>query len=81
MRYLYRSPVKRLIMITPDKGAERLVWLAEGIPGRTWMSGEYYEKNKPAKTSVQADDALLAQQLGERSAAMLGLSHATLEGR
>jgi len=77
MRYLYHSPVKRLIMITPDKGAERLVWLAEGTPGRTWMSGEYYEKNKPAKTSPQADDALLAQQLWERSAAMLGLSEAT----
>jgi hypothetical protein len=68
-------------MITPDKGAERLVWLAEGTPGHTWKSGEYYEKNKPAETSPQANDALLAQQLWDRSAAMLGLSEATLEGR
>ena len=73
MRYLYHSPLKNLFMITPDKGAGPLVWLAEGTPGRTWKSGEYYEKNKPAKTSPQADDAHLARQLWDRSAAMLGL--------
>jgi NAD(P)-dependent dehydrogenase (short-subunit alcohol dehydrogenase family) len=52
---------------------EPLIWLAEGTPGRTWQSGGYYEKNKPAKTNAQADDTRLAQQLWDRSAAMLNL--------
>ena len=51
------------------------------MPTRGRKPGEYYEKDKPAKTSPQAGDALLAQQLWERSAAMPGLSQATLEGR
>jgi len=73
MRRIYHSPLKHLFTISPAKGAEPLVWLAEGTPGRTWRSGGYYEKNKPAKTNPQADDARLAQQLWDRSAAMLNL--------
>jgi hypothetical protein len=73
MRRIYHSPLKHLFTIAPAKGAEPLVWLAEGTPGSTWQSGGYYDKNEPAKTNAQADDPRLAQQLWDRSAALLNL--------
>ena len=73
MRYIYHSPLKHLFTITPDRGAEPLVWLAEGTPGSTWQSGGYYAKNKPAATNARADDMRLARQLWDRSATMLKL--------
>ena len=72
-RFVYRTPLKRLVLITPDQGGEALTWLAEGTPGTTWTPGEYYEKNHPARSSDQATDPELAGQLWTRSAAMLGL--------
>ena len=46
MRVMYRTPLGRLAgMVSTEKGAEPLVWLAEGAPGTDWVSGEYYEKN------------------------------------
>jgi NAD(P)-dependent dehydrogenase (short-subunit alcohol dehydrogenase family) len=73
MRYVYHSPLKRLFTIPADRGAEALVWLAEGTPGSTWLPGGYYDKKRPAITNAQAGDARLAQQLWDRSAAMLEL--------
>ena len=74
MRVMYRTPLGRLMgMISPEKGAEPLVWLTEGIPGTDWVSGEYYEKNKVAKTNPQASDADLAAKLWNKSADMVGL--------
>ena len=71
-RFIYHTPVKRLLT-TPAKGAETLVWLAAGTPGTTWQSGGYYQKKAPARSSDQADDPQLAQQLWDRSAALLGV--------
>ena len=72
MRYFYHSPLTRLFTITPAQGADdRLAH--EGTPGRTWQSGGYYAKNKPARTNAQGGDTHLAQQLWDRSAAMLKL--------
>jgi NAD(P)-dependent dehydrogenase (short-subunit alcohol dehydrogenase family) len=73
-RFMYHTSVRRLILTTPDKGAETLTWLAETTPGTDWQSGGYYEKNKPATSTDQADDPDLARQLWDRSAALLGLS-------
>ncbi len=73
-RFIYHTPVRRIALITPDKGAEALIWLAEGTPGTTWQSGGYYEKNKPAASTDQADDPGLARQLWDRSAALLGMA-------
>jgi NAD(P)-dependent dehydrogenase (short-subunit alcohol dehydrogenase family) len=73
MRHMYHSPLKHLFTISPARGAEPLVWLAEGTPGSTWQPGGYYAKNKLATTNAQADDPHLAQQLWDRSAAMLKL--------
>jgi NAD(P)-dependent dehydrogenase (short-subunit alcohol dehydrogenase family) len=72
-RFIYHTPVKRLMLVTPAKGAETLVWLAEGTPGTTWQSGAYYDKNKPATSTGQADDPHLAQEPWDRSATLTGL--------
>lgn len=75
MRFLYRTPLSRLAgFLTPEQGAEPLVWLAEGTPGRDWVSGEYYEKQKVAATNPQAADAQLAADLWSTSAEMVGLA-------
>ena len=68
--------VIELAMESVEKGGQRLVWLAEGTPGLTWQSGEYYEKNKPGKVNPQVHDQALARGLWERSEALLGLEGA-----
>ncbi len=75
MRLVYRNPIGRTLtgLISPEKGAEPLVWLAEGTPGTDWVSGEYYEKKKIAKTNPQAADAKLAAELWDKSADMVDL--------
>ncbi len=74
MRFVYQSPLRHLTgVISPEKGAELLVHLAEGVPGRDWVSGEYYEKHKVARTNPQASDAQLAAGLWDRSAELVGL--------
>jgi NAD(P)-dependent dehydrogenase (short-subunit alcohol dehydrogenase family) len=73
MRYVYHSPLRRLFLISPDKGADTLVWLATTTPGTDWHSGEYYSKRKVAKAADQASDDALALQLWEQSARYCGL--------
>ncbi|MEX5271290.1 SDR family NAD(P)-dependent oxidoreductase [Kocuria sabuli] len=73
LRFLYRTPLGRRLMISPERGAETLVWLAEGTPGRDWRSGGYYEKKKPARTNPRAHDDALADALWEHSAELVGL--------
>ncbi len=70
LRMLYRSALRHTL-ISSEKGADTLVWLATTTPGRDWTSGEYYIKRKPGRTNRQADDAQLASALWERSAAMV----------
>lgn len=72
MRFAYHTPIRHL-MTSVDKGGSRLVWLAEGTPGQTWTSGEYYERNRPGKVNPQVKDEALARGLWERSEEMLGL--------
>lgn len=73
MRLIYQTPLKKLFLTSIPKGADTLVYLAEGEPGRDYAPGEYYVKRKPARTHAQADDAALARELFERSERMLGL--------
>ena len=74
MRFLYHTPViKNLFTISPERGAKGLVWLATQEPGRDWPSGEYFERNKVAKSNPQARDADLARGLWDRSAELVGL--------
>ncbi|KJE19585.1 short-chain dehydrogenase of unknown substrate specificity [Frankia torreyi] len=71
MRVFYGSALKHVFLISPDKGADQLVWLATSKPGSDWQSGQYYVKRKIGSANKQADDADLARQLWERSEAMI----------
>jgi len=46
LRFVYHTPLRKLILVSPAKGADALVWLASGTPGEDWQSGEYYVKRK-----------------------------------
>ena len=70
MRFAYRGLFSRLLL-TPEQGADTLVWLATTTPGTDWVSGEYYEKRAIQKANKQAYDARLALELWDRSAAMV----------
>ncbi len=70
LRVIYRS-LLRHTLISSEKGADTLVWLATTTPGNDWTSGEYYIKRKIGRTNRQADDALLAGALWDRSAALV----------
>jgi NAD(P)-dependent dehydrogenase (short-subunit alcohol dehydrogenase family) len=61
-------------LLTAEKGADTLVWLARSAPGSDWHSGRFYTKRKVSSTNPQADDAALAAGLWVRSAALVGVS-------
>ncbi len=69
-RFAYRSFLNRF-MLTPEQGADTLVWLATATPGQDWVSGAYYAKRALAKANSQAYDADLARELWDRSEAMV----------
>ena len=62
---------KSLFAVTPEKGAETLVWLATApeVEGR---SGGYYSRRKPAKTSRAGQDDAAARRLWALSSEMTG---------
>ncbi|MDQ0757269.1 SDR family NAD(P)-dependent oxidoreductase [Arthrobacter sp. B3I4] len=78
MRLAYKSFLKRF-MLTPDQGADTLVWLADGTPGVDWTSGAYYAKRAIAKANKQAYEAGLARELWERSEDMVARDSDTLD--
>jgi NAD(P)-dependent dehydrogenase (short-subunit alcohol dehydrogenase family) len=62
-RVLYES-VTRFFMVSPEKGADTLVWLATN---GDWTPGRYYVKRKETPVSSQASDPELARELWEWS--------------
>jgi NAD(P)-dependent dehydrogenase (short-subunit alcohol dehydrogenase family) len=62
--------VRRLLLSSPEKGADTLVFLAQGTPGTDFPSGEYFVKRKVAHAKKQAYDTGLAAQLWDRSVSM-----------
>ncbi|MGO2111044.1 MAG: SDR family NAD(P)-dependent oxidoreductase [Pseudoclavibacter sp.] len=76
MRTISQNPIlRKLAFVTPDKGADQLVWLATTESGTDWESGHYYENRKPAKRmNPQARDPSLAHQLWQRSEQLLEMS-------
>jgi NAD(P)-dependent dehydrogenase (short-subunit alcohol dehydrogenase family) len=62
-RILYESFLRRLFMITPEQGADTLVWLATTIPVRDWQPGHFYVKRKRTSTTAQASNELVAKEL------------------
>ena len=72
MRHIYTSRLARRFMVSAEKGADQMVWLAETTPDIDWTSGTYYEKRKPARRSnPQVLDAHLARELWDRTARMV----------
>jgi NAD(P)-dependent dehydrogenase (short-subunit alcohol dehydrogenase family) len=63
-RLLYQPPLSRLFMISPEKGADTLVWLATT---RDWTPGAFYVKRKRGQTTPQAEDGELARELWDWS--------------
>jgi len=57
---------KRLAAISPEQGADTLVYLASA-PEAAGVSGEYFVKRKPAKPSAAARDKAAASRLWEAS--------------
>lgn len=73
MRTIVKNPVTRALMLTtPEKGADQLVWLAEGNPDDTWASGEFYAKRTAGRgLNPLALDSGLARDLWDRSEQLL----------
>lgn len=72
-RWVYRTPLARLVLEPPERGGERLVRLVDGTPGVDWTPGAYYEKDVEAVPPPQAADPDLASALWDRSESLLGL--------
>jgi NAD(P)-dependent dehydrogenase (short-subunit alcohol dehydrogenase family) len=64
---------KRFVAISPEQGAETVVFLASS-PAVAAASGSYYVKCRPAGPSAAAQDDAAAQRLWDRSAMLAGLS-------
>ncbi len=62
----------RSFMITPEQGAQTSIYLASA-PEVADVSGAYFVKSKPARTSPQANDADAARRLWEISEQLVGL--------
>lgn len=73
MRWIYRTPLRHLVLTSPEAGADTLVWLVRGTPGQDWVPGEYYEKRRPTRTNPQADDGALAAAFWDASARLVGI--------
>lgn len=69
-RHAYKTLLNRF-MLTPDQGADTLLWLVNGTAGKDWISGAYYYKRALAKANPQAYDAELARGLWEASEALV----------
>jgi NAD(P)-dependent dehydrogenase (short-subunit alcohol dehydrogenase family) len=72
IKSFYESKLGRRMMLSPEQGADTLVWLAASKPRADWASGEYYYRRKISKTAKQAYDDQLARELWDVSAELVG---------
>ena len=72
-RWISTSRLGKTLMLTPDAGADTLVWLAESTPPRDWKPGLYYAKRAPKRPNPVALDAEVARRLWDDSAALVGV--------
>ncbi len=71
LRRIYHGPLRRLFTTSPEKGADQLVWLAEGSAESTFVPCAYYESRRiSTKLNTQAHDAGLARELWDSSEPM-----------
>lgn len=75
MRVSYRSPLKYLALVSPEKGGANLEWFVTGEPGVTWQPGRYYRQRRLTdRVNPQVRDLALAEALWQRSAELVGLA-------
>lgn len=76
-RLLYRTPLSRIALISPEKGGANLAHFLTGRPGTDWGHGRFYAQTKPAKprqTNKQVDDDALVEALWNRCAELVGIA-------
>jgi NAD(P)-dependent dehydrogenase (short-subunit alcohol dehydrogenase family) len=74
MRLVYRTPLRRLLLISAERGGANLRWFIDGVPDETWFSGAYYDERVLSnRVNPQTEDAALAEALWQRSAELVGL--------
>lgn len=62
---------KNLMAITPEKGAETMIYLSSSDEVAN-VTGEYFEKKKIAKVNAQAEDSSVAKRLWDISEKLIG---------
>ena len=70
INFFYR--LARFFMLTPAQGARTSIYLASS-PEVAGVSGQYFSKCKPARTTRSAQDMVLAERLWQVSAELCGL--------
>lgn len=55
-QWFYRSSLGKRLMVSPEQGADTLVWLANSTLPRDWASGLYYIKRTPSVPIKAARD-------------------------
>lgn len=75
-RLLYRTPLSRLALISPEKGGANLAHFLTGTPGIDWEPGRFYAQQKPAKprqTNKQVHDQALIDRFWHATAQLAGV--------
>ena len=70
-KLLYGKVLSPIFMLSPEKGADTLLWLATSRPANEWQPGLFYVKRKQGKKSRQAGDDELARRLWSESERMV----------
>jgi NAD(P)-dependent dehydrogenase (short-subunit alcohol dehydrogenase family) len=65
-------PISKLFFISPEQGSRTMVYLASS-PEVEGVTGQYFIKNKPVRSSKQTADEALAKRLWDVSAQLSGL--------
>ena len=71
LRFVYGAVLSRFLL-SAEKGADTLVWLAGR--GTEFTGGGYYARRTISKANKQADDTALAARLWDESAALVGVA-------
>ncbi len=69
---VHRTPLGRVVLHSPESGADTLCWLATAPRDSSWRSGGYYARRRPARALEVVGDRGLAGWLWSRSAELVG---------
>jgi NAD(P)-dependent dehydrogenase (short-subunit alcohol dehydrogenase family) len=72
MMSLAMSMIQRLFALTPEQGAETMIYVATS-PEVEGVTGKYFDKNKAVQSSPQSYDEAGARRLWEISESLVGL--------